>query len=66
MYSVGLVCKEAVFGIFPKRAIDSVTLVILQSTHPLMIQHLGAQGKCMAPAVDVRASHAFSTFSAES
>lgn len=60
MYSVGLACKEAVFGIFHKTSIGSVILVILQSTNLLTIQHLGAQGKCMAPAVDVRASRAFS------
>lgn len=60
MYSVGLVCKEAVFDIFHKRAIDSVILVTLQSTNPLTIQHLGSQGKCMAPAADVRASRVFS------
>ena len=48
------------FGIFHKRAIHSIMLVILQSTDPLMIQHLGAQGKSVAPTVDVRASRAFS------
>lgn len=46
--------------VFFTRAIGSVILVILQSTNPLTIQQLGAQGKCMAPAVDGRASRALS------
>lgn len=51
------------FGIFHKRAVDSIILVIFHSPNPFMIEHLGNQGsRSMALTVGVSPSHTFNKY----
>lgn len=51
------------FGIFYKRAVDNIILVILQNPNPFMSQHLGNQGnRSMALTVGGSPSQTFSKY----